>query len=435
MISLNEMRNYSIIFLGLVLIACSTTRSQENAQSTTIPDTPTQVVNTPIPPTPTPDLSIIFDDDFEDKSSGWDIKDDDDKYYYENGKYHIGSSSGEGHVIVSNPKLENIDDFSLEIDVYHNPEYEVSSGIIFRYQDADNFYVLWQFYNGSFGLAKRLDGETIVIGGPSTAEFINTGADVNHITLDAFNDELVVYINDEMVVYTRDNSFRSGSIKLYSSGQRGEAHEAIFDNLVISQISDLTVDIPIAFDSNTIIQDNFEDNSSEWLSDWSSPGLTDPEVSNQDGTLHIQGSNAIYFGWNEEYSNIRDFVLNVDIAMTARGFCQAGIAFRANIESKNGYRFLISNDGRFQLAENYKSEFWSLTEHSEISYLAGSHQFNHITLKVVGPRMAVYINDELATFMYDNTTTSGVINLIAIISERDTNYQVIFDNLEVAFSR
>ena len=463
MFSLSKAKLSLIMLFGFLLIACSGTNSQNVASKSTATFTPMQVTEPPIQPTPTPmqvketpvqptstpiqptetpvratptpEFKVLFEDDFEDESSGWEIRDEEGEHlYYSDGKYHVGGSGG-GYLSGSNAGLEEIDDFSLEVDISHHPDYEVTSGIMFRYQDDDNFYILWQFYNGAYGLARALDGEITVIGGPSTADFIHKGAEENQLTLNVHNDEIAVFINDELVVYTRDDSFQDGAIKLYSqSHNKGELHEASFDNLIVTQISGIAVQVPMSFEPERLIEDDFDDDSSDWLSNWTTPdGLDEPEVSNPKGELHIAGSNTSYFGWHQGYKELGDFVLDVDVALAGKGLCQAGVVFRQDSVSLNGYSLVLANNGRFKLAENNHGEMWGLAEHSSIDYSSGSRSFNHITLKAVGPRIAVTINDELATFIYDNSLTKGELNLLAVNLEGEP-CEIIFDNLTVAIS-
>jgi hypothetical protein len=229
-----------ISLLALLLSGCGGEPLQETVivEQTVTKEVEIEVVvtNTPelIPPTSEP--IIIFEDNFENESSGWSTLDKEDaKRHYENGQYIIsGNKAVWGH----NPELERTEDFTLDVDFIFVKE-EGTAGIMFRYLDDDNFYLL-QIYElngeGGYALSERVNGDQEIIAGASFADAIEVGMGAsNHIRLEVSGPRIAAYVNDELLVYIIDDSFRSGSIELFADRFiSDDPYEIAFDNLVVT---------------------------------------------------------------------------------------------------------------------------------------------------------------------------------------------------------
>lgn len=108
--------------------------------------------------------NILFSDDFSDPPSGWGIwtRDGASVDYYEEGL----------RIQVSEPQYDfwsvaglNFEDVIIEVDAttLGGPD-DNDFGIICRYQDKDNFYMLVVSSDGYYGIAKMRGGQYSMIG-------------------------------------------------------------------------------------------------------------------------------------------------------------------------------------------------------------------------------------------------------------------------------
>jgi hypothetical protein len=290
------------------------------------------------------------------------------------------------------------------------------------------------FHFGGFALVRNLKGSITAIGGTSTADFINQGGEVNRVRIRSVQDEISVSINDEIVVLTKDSSFGEGEIRLYASAaENNEHYEAIFDNLVVKNISEISEQVPINFEYNTTIRDDFDDDSSPWLSNLASGGSIDEsQVFVQNNRLHVTGLKTTYLGSHQNFSGFTDFILDMGISLSEGGSCLAGISFRTDPTGGEGYVFYLDSDGILKLVEINQGEGDVLAEYGRIPIKFDVENSNHVRIEAVGPRIAVYINDVLFTYLYDNTISSGDILLFVDFSGQEL-CSIVFDYLEISY--
>jgi serine/threonine protein kinase len=94
-------------------------------------------------------------------------------------------------------------------------------GLVFRYQDSDNYNVFAVDGKGRFSIWVRLNGTWRELRGlPNNEQWtaderINPKGELNRLTLDIFENRLVGYVNGKVVTNVRDDSFSTGAIGLY----------------------------------------------------------------------------------------------------------------------------------------------------------------------------------------------------------------------------
>lgn len=183
---------------------------------------------------PTPEMALLYFDDFSDPSSGWDVYSDEDR--------EMGYSDGEYYVLIKKPTWVSwgrpgftFSDFRLEVDARKvaGPD-DNDFGVIVRHRDSDNFYLFAISSDGYYTVWKLVSGEweTLVAWeGPS--RHINQGESTNHLTLIAQGPNFSFYVNGQHLVDVVDASFAEGDIGLLA-GAFDEAGVRIhFDNLEV----------------------------------------------------------------------------------------------------------------------------------------------------------------------------------------------------------
>jgi hypothetical protein len=250
----------TLSLLGWAGFSLLNDHSSSSIQKTPLPSitTPLQMTITPIQnPTPTtklrssptstptsiptskPDLvpGVLYSDDFENEQSGWRQEADAvGQVQYSGGQYILSMTKGD--YFAWSCAYHNFTDAVLTIDamlVSGNADL-TGPGIIWRFVDSNNFYVLRLFGNGNWRLDKQLDGEWKFLFNSTlnppfdiTQRFIKIAVSFNKETS-------AIYINDKYMTSFQDPSITFGDICLVAIANASSAVTVSFDNLVVYSI-------------------------------------------------------------------------------------------------------------------------------------------------------------------------------------------------------
>jgi tetratricopeptide (TPR) repeat protein len=179
---------------------------------------------------------ILFEDDFSSPYSGWTTREADDyTIRYADGSYRFNLQA-DGTTVWGRPRLD-LTDVSIEVDVTKFSGPDTLIGVICRYVDSDNFYLLEIADTGVFAIYKLKDGKW---GDPPIVAFdqseaIQTGNAANHLRADCSGSTFTLYVNGEKVAEGYDPDFASGDVGLLVGSFDQGGIEVEFDNFVIRQ--------------------------------------------------------------------------------------------------------------------------------------------------------------------------------------------------------
>jgi len=200
--------------------------------ATALPATATlRPIVTPIPETG----SILFQDDFSDPGSGWEIE-----------EYEAGSVGyAEGHYYVTSTE-EGIQmwglafrDFSDVIIYVDTTQVSASAsddnayGIMCRVQPNDDGYLLRISGDGYYAIHRVVDGEFDPLVDWTNSDVIRQGNATNHIRAICNGTYLALIVKGELLAETKDATYTSGDIALTATSFENEPTEIHFDNLVV----------------------------------------------------------------------------------------------------------------------------------------------------------------------------------------------------------
>jgi pSer/pThr/pTyr-binding forkhead associated (FHA) protein len=162
-------------------------------------------------------FSLVYEDDFSDPSSGWD--DAFDRYttkQYGNNKYYIDITTS--NLVAWGLANRSVSDFRLEVDATqelgpNNNGY----GILFRFQDRDNFYRFDISGDGFFLLSKFHAGEWVTLVPWTASSAINVGQTANRLSVEAVGSQIRVYANDDLLAELEDDTFAEGNFGFFAS--------------------------------------------------------------------------------------------------------------------------------------------------------------------------------------------------------------------------
>jgi serine/threonine protein kinase len=204
------------------------------------PATENVVIPSEIPPIT--ESTEIFDD-FSDPTSGWPQQTEGPvRYFYEEGRYQFTNMlPAQARQAIYDPSRTYASTF-LEVEAtLENGQPGSGYGLIFRWQDAGNFYVfaidgvgrvsMWAFENGSSwrelrGLPDEWTASAAVL----------TDGTPNTLTVVAEGNHLVGSVNHETVIDIEDDTYEAGAVGFYVATALDDDEEPLadvfFDNFI-----------------------------------------------------------------------------------------------------------------------------------------------------------------------------------------------------------
>lgn len=178
---------------------------------------------------------VIYEEDFSNPESGWEVYTD--EYVekgYEDRAYKI-------YVIEKNLTTwatidQKFSDFIMEVKAtpMSGPD-ENSYGIVFRYQNEDNFYSYEISSDGQFAVMKTADGKRKPLVSWSKTGYVNQGKNSNILEVVCEGQSMDFYVNGEYLTGVNDNTFKKGAIGLTAGTFTRKGVRVDFDNLRVSE--------------------------------------------------------------------------------------------------------------------------------------------------------------------------------------------------------
>ncbi|MBN1438209.1 MAG: hypothetical protein JW929_02275 [Anaerolineales bacterium] len=184
-----------------------------------------------------PQGDVYFQDDFSSASSGWDrVQAADGVTDYADGAYRIFTATAD-YYMWATPGRNFPDDVLIEVDVTKKagPNADVF-GVLCRYQDAKNFYILMISGDGQAGIAKRsASADLVMLSGESlkTNPGIRPGLETNHLRADCIGIGLALYVNGLLVATAEDSEFTGGDAGLWLGAYDQPGTDLFFDNFLV----------------------------------------------------------------------------------------------------------------------------------------------------------------------------------------------------------
>jgi YD repeat-containing protein len=176
-------------------------------------------------------------------------------------------------------------DYSAKVNVWSSSGQTI--GIMFRYQDSNNYYRFSWKGNNSKTVLTKVEGGVYTSISPKPLITRNKNQ-VYQVEVRAIGDQLSVLIDGTEVINVQDNTFATGSIALHSAKQNG----SWFDDVLVEDLSTTSSLLTPEPSSSPVIPTRLTDNSHDqnWaLANWdTNNGLV--EWSTGTGTTHQPSS-------------------------------------------------------------------------------------------------------------------------------------------------
>ena len=160
---------------------------------------------------------LVYEDDFSDPGSGWD--DAFDRYttkQYGNNKYYIEVTTS--NLVAWGLANRDVSDFRLEVDAAQEAGPNNNGyGILFRFQDRNNFYRFDISGDGFFLLSKFHNGEWVTLVPWTASSAINVGQASNRLMVEAVGSRIRIFANDTLLAEVEDDTFSHGNFGFFAS--------------------------------------------------------------------------------------------------------------------------------------------------------------------------------------------------------------------------
>jgi hypothetical protein len=187
-------------------------------------------------PTPRPEASLPWSDDFSDPASGWQVESD--------ATAEVGYHEGALRILVKSDKLlawafagHEFSDFHLTVDATqvagpNDNEY----GVLVRIQDRNHLYRFSISGDGYYQISKHAGDawERMTAEWPQS-DAIHTGAAMNRLEVICQGEVMTFLVNGVQLAQVQDTDYLEGDVGLYAGTFYEPGVEIHFDNLSIAE--------------------------------------------------------------------------------------------------------------------------------------------------------------------------------------------------------
>lgn len=185
-----------------------------------------------VTPVPIPaELTLGYEDDFSDSFGGWD--DAFDPYtrkVYGNNRYQIEVNAS--NLVAWGLANRDVANFEVQVEArQEDGDPKNSYGLIFRFQDRDNFYRFDISGDGYYLLSKFIEGQWVTLVDWTSSDHINKGNTDNILKVSAFGPNITVWANGQQLASVTDDSLARGNFGFFAGTFAEPASWVSFDNL------------------------------------------------------------------------------------------------------------------------------------------------------------------------------------------------------------
>ena len=183
-----------------------------------------------------PPGAVLYQDDFSDPSSGWEIFNDPERgtmdYFDTFYRIHV---LGEYQMLSTGPGLD-FTDVQLEADMLKVVgESDDMFGLVCRVADPQNFYFFVISSDGYYGIGKVIDGDQLMLGsqGMLPSENIFQGTAKNHLRADCIREELILSVNGQELIRIEDHELERGDVGILAATMQDAENVVLYDNFSV----------------------------------------------------------------------------------------------------------------------------------------------------------------------------------------------------------
>ena len=180
--------------------------------------------------------NLLFEDNFSDPNSGWEVSSQGGLKDYYNGTYHILIS--DTNIFSWSVAQQSYGDVAISVDAaFTGPASMAEIGIICRMQNSQDFYFMTLRSDGAFAVFKMYQGNEFFIGmeGYQFNDAIRTGLSTNHIEVSCRGENLSLAVNNQQLITVQDSSYQVGDVGVLAGAFDEPNVNVYFDNFRVFQ--------------------------------------------------------------------------------------------------------------------------------------------------------------------------------------------------------
>jgi hypothetical protein len=180
--------------------------------------------------------SLLYEDNFDDPETGWEVSTQGGLKDYYKGTYHIRID--ESNIFSWSVAKQSLGDVQIDVDLAYTGSAEVAEmGIICRMQNSHDFYMFTIRSDGYFAIFKMYQGNEYFLSseGYEFSEAIHTGVSTNHVTVLCAGEQLSLSANGVPLISVEDSSYIVGDVGVLAGAFDEPDVNVFFDNFSVSQ--------------------------------------------------------------------------------------------------------------------------------------------------------------------------------------------------------
>jgi hypothetical protein len=174
----------------------------------------------------------IFEETFDDNLRGWsEWEDEQGAKGVEDGGYYITVTETKWASWGTSEGL-TFDDFVVEVEAQavDGPD-DNGYGLVFRYQDGDNFYYYEVSSDGYYSMGKMVADEWETLVGWTESDLIRLGRQTNTLRVECDGPRMTFFVNGYQIEEVTDYDFSAGALGFMAEARDEPGVRVHFDNL------------------------------------------------------------------------------------------------------------------------------------------------------------------------------------------------------------
>jgi len=180
--------------------------------------------------------NLLFEDNFSNPTSGWEVSSQGGLKDYYNGTYHI--SIADPNIFSWSVAQQSYGDIAISVDAaFTGPAEMAELGVICRMQNSQDFYFMTIRSDGAFAVFKMYQGNEFFIGmeGYQFSSAIKTGLNTNQIEVICRGENLSLFVNSEHLITVQDSNYQVGDVGVLAGAFDEPGVNVYFDNFRVTQ--------------------------------------------------------------------------------------------------------------------------------------------------------------------------------------------------------
>lgn len=180
--------------------------------------------------------ALLFEDDFSNPASGWEVSSQGGVKDYYNGTYHI--KIDDPNIFSWSIIEQTYGDVRIDVDMaFTGPADLAEMGVVCRMENSQDFYFLTIRSDGAYAVFKMYQGNEFFLGmdGYQTSPEIRTGINTNHLTAECRGEHLSLSVNGVLLVSVNDSSYQVGDVGVMAGAFEQTGVNVYFDNFQVAR--------------------------------------------------------------------------------------------------------------------------------------------------------------------------------------------------------